>query len=113
MHEIIDFVHQKSHELMSDEQFWRKLREVILLLVGLHLFNAVTVMAAPFIIPSEWMSTFGRYSTWIGQVVFGVIIASKLNQQKNAISIGLLAITLPAFGGLFYLMTTILTQTEQ
>jgi len=110
MDNIIDFVHRKSHKLMSDEQFWRKLREVIFLLIGLHIFNAVIVMVAPFIIPSEWMSTFGAYSSWIVQVIFGVIITSKLHQQKNAISIGLLAIMTPAFGGLFYLMITTLTK---
>lgn len=113
MDNIIDFVHRKSHELMSDEQFWRKLREVILLLVGLSFINVIIGIVVPLIVPEDWLYGFVNYRTWIGQIVFGVVIGSKLKQQKNAFSIGLLSVVLPAFGGLFYLMTTTLNQTEE
>lgn len=113
MNEIIDQIHRKSYELMSDEQFWRKLREVVLLLIGLSLVNVIVAIAVPLIVPDHWLHGFVNYRGWIGQIVFGVIIGSKLRQQQNAISIGLLSIMLPIFGGLFYLLTSTLTETEQ
>lgn len=78
-------VQRKADDLMSDEQFWSRLREVILLIVGLYIFNTT----------------------------FGLIIFSKLGQQRNAVSIGLLSIMWPVFGGLFYLMTITITKTDE
>jgi hypothetical protein len=113
MDDIIDRVHRKSHELMSSEQFWRKLREVILLLIGLAFINVIVAIVVPLIVPDHWLYGFANYRGWIGQIAFGVVIGIRLQQQKNAISICLLSIVLPIFGGLFYLLTTTLTQTEQ
>ena len=113
MNEIIDMVQRKADDLMSDEQFWSRLREVILLIVELYVFNAIIVAASSFIIPGDWLSTFIANSEWIGHIIFGLIIFSKLGQQRNAVSIGLLSIMLPVFGGLFYLMNITLTKTDQ
>jgi hypothetical protein len=113
MDEIIDQMQRKADDLMSDEQFWYKLREVILLLVGIYIFDVIIVAISPFIIPIHWLSIFMGYSGWIGQIIFGLIIYSKLSQQKNAVAICLLSVMLPVFGGLFYLMAITLTQTDQ
>ena len=106
-------VQRKADDLMSDEQFWSRLREVILLIVGLYIFNAIIVVVLPLTIPKDWLSTFIGHSAWIGHIAFGLIIFSKLGQQRNAVSIGLLSIMWPVFGGLFYLMTITITKTDE
>lgn len=89
---------------MSTDQFSKKLLEIILLLVGLYAFNTLLVVTAPLFGLGEHLALFVRYSYWVGQIGFGLIIYSKLKGDKKATSIGILSTCIPLFGGLFYLL---------
>jgi hypothetical protein len=54
---------------------------------------------------------FARYSHWIANLLFAIIITFMLRKRADVfIYVGLLAIVQPVFGGLFYLMTITLNK---
>jgi hypothetical protein len=91
--------------LLSD-----KLLEVILLLVGLYLLQVIILFTAP-LVPIDDMEirmTFLSNASWIGNVIFGLVILW-LTRDKGlvAIPVGVLSTVLPAYGPIFYILTTI------
>ncbi len=96
---------------MDYKQFGEKLLTVILWLIGLYCFNLfipITIIYASDYL-GEMTFLISRYSYWLGQIAFGVIIYRLTRQHfKKAVSIGILATMLPVYGGLFYLLTATL-----
>jgi hypothetical protein len=91
------------------KQFAERVLDVVLLLIGLFIFNSILYALLPFFDFGEWSLSIVRNSYWIGQLIFGIIIF-RLTDQNNkvAMPIGVLATVLPVFGGLFYLLTTMI-----
>jgi hypothetical protein len=91
--------------LLSD-----KLSEVILLLVGLYMLQVVILFIVP-LVPIDDMEirmTFLSNASWIGNIIFGVVIFW-LTRDKGfvAIPVGILSIVLPSYGPIFYILTTL------
>jgi hypothetical protein len=96
---------------MVKKQFADKILRVIGLLVGLNILQIVITFMIPYITPldnPDLLSTLTNYGYWIGNIIYGLIIYRLLNQTKVvSISVGLLSIMTPVYGGVFYLLTTI------
>jgi hypothetical protein len=91
---------------MDYRQFEEQLLETILLLVGLSIFNTGLYAIAPTVDLGEWLIPFTTNSYWIGNLIFGIIIYRLTKQnRKVTVSIAILSIMLPVFGGLMYLLT--------
>jgi hypothetical protein len=92
--------------MIDYRQFGKRLLEIILLLIGLYIFNTALFAIVMTMDLREWMIPFMTNSYWVGNLIFGIIIY-RLTRQTNkvSVSIGLLSTVLPVFGGLFYLLT--------
>lgn len=99
---------------MDYQQFGEKLFTVTLLLVGLIIFNNVLGAVIPIIGAGESLFLYIRYSPWIGNLIFGVIIYRLTRHSRpTSVSIGILSMMLPVFGALFYLLTLISTKSDK
>jgi hypothetical protein len=99
---------------MDKRQFEKRLLDIILLLVALIIFNIAIALSAPLMSLGDWHIPIVRNISWIGKLIFGIIIYRLTNQRKTvALSIGFLSIMLPIFGGLFYLLTLTITKTDK
>ena len=91
--------------LLSD-----KLLEVILLLIGLYILQVIILFIVP-LVPIEDMKirmTFLSNASWIGNILFGVVIFwLTKNKGLVAVPIGLLSIVLPTYGPIFYILTSL------
>lgn len=104
---------QKKKE-MNNKQFADRLIEVTLLLLGLKVLNTVIYLTGPSMNLGDLTIPFLTNSYWIGNILFGLIIHRLTSQTKKvSISIGILSIVQPLFGGLFYLMTLIDTKASK
>ncbi|MBS1508755.1 MAG: hypothetical protein JSS79_19115 [Bacteroidetes bacterium] len=90
--------------MITKEQFSQRLLEITLLLVGLYLFNSMLMALSPFFGLGLYLGLFAKYSNWVGQLGFGLIIFYRLKANKSALPIWLLSVCIPMVGGLFYLL---------
>lgn len=96
---------------MDRKQFADKVRKVIGLLVGLMILQIAITFMIPYVGPidnPELFETLITYGHWIGNIIYGVILYGLVNEKKIvSISVGLLSIMTPIYGGIFYLLTTL------
>jgi hypothetical protein len=96
----------RKQKNMDNRQFGERLLEVTLLLIGLQILNLVIYAIAPTLELGDWILFFIKNSSWIGNILFGIIMYKLTKQDwQISISIGILSTLLPVFGGLFYLLT--------
>jgi len=56
----------------------------------------------------ELRTTFLSHASWIGNIIFGVVILWLMRDNGFvAISVGVLSIILPSYGAIFYILTTL------
>ncbi len=95
---------------MANNEFWDRLLQLTLLIVGFSVLNSLIVVVAPLLYFGENLNAFVRYAHWVGKFAFGIVIFIKLKKYGNALSIALLSTLIPLFGGLFFLLTVALNQ---
>ena len=87
-----------------------KLVEVILLLGGLFMLRVILLLAIP-IAPGDHMEIgmpILSSVSWTVNIIFGLVILWLMRDKGlAAIPVGVLAAVLPAYGSIFYLLTTL------
>jgi hypothetical protein len=94
---------------MGNQELKNQFFKVLTLLIGLYIFNQLLIFLAPllvvqsaFMFASKGIMMVARYSHWIGNLLFAIIITFMLRKRADVfIYVGLLAIVQPVFGGLF------------
>ncbi|HEY5918409.1 MAG TPA: hypothetical protein VIU13_13430 [Chryseolinea sp.] len=99
---------------MDYKRFVEEVLMVIALLLGLTILNIAMVGFAPFIIPGKWLSEFFSYCSWIGRLIFAIIIFMLIgHDRRTRIPISLLSAMAPYFGALFYLFVSTIKKTDK
>ena len=87
-----------------------KLLEVTLLLAGLYLLRVILLLAIPLVPADEIEIDMNILSSvsWIVNTIFGLVVLWLMRDKGlAAIPVGVLAAVLPAYGSIFYLLTTL------
>jgi hypothetical protein len=95
-------------EAVTFEHLSKKLLHVLFLLTGLFVLQLLLPYTLSFVPLDNLRTMLLRNSRWIGNSIFGLAIFGLVRKRGlAALSVGMLAIVLPAFGSIFYVLLTI------
>jgi hypothetical protein len=91
-------------ERFDSVQLRNKLVEVLLLLIGLYIFQGILPLTLPFVPINKLRTILIESRNWIGHIIFGIILLSRSKNVSVAMQVALLAVLTPVYGAIFFLI---------
>jgi hypothetical protein len=96
---------------INHSQFGKKLLNIILLLIGFGVLNAILIFIIPEIPLEDTLRDFlMSNSRWIASLAFGFAIFAIIKNTHVGIPVAILSVVMPWFGAIFYLITISITE---
>lgn len=104
-------LHNRNTSTMNAKLFKDKLLTVILVLAGLYILKIILPFATTFL-PRDISLMISTY--WASHAIFGLtMLWLTRNNGTIALQVSILSTLLPAYGAIFYLLSTVQKQEKQ